>query len=65
LTTTTTRPRLTLFGDRPARNDLVHDIDGGRTSPAMQKVTDDTIAAIRASFSDKKFKARRRVHVVS
>jgi len=65
LTTTTTRPRLTLFGDRPARNDPLHDIDAERTSPAMQKVTDDTIAAIRASFSEKKFKARRRVHVVS
>jgi hypothetical protein len=65
LTTTTTRPRLTLFGERPARNDLVHGIDAGSTPPGMRKANDDAIAAIRASFSEKKFKARRRVHIVS
>jgi hypothetical protein len=65
LTTTTTRPRLTLFGDRPSRSQDVLGIDTAPTAPAIHKATDDAVAAIRASFSEKRFRARRSVHHVT
>ena len=65
MTTTTTRTRLTLFGDRPARNQDHSVLEAAPTSTTKPMVSDDAIAAIRASFSEKRFKARRSVHHVS
>jgi hypothetical protein len=59
LTTINPRPRLSLFGGAPARDE---DTRPASTRPTM---SEESIAALRASFSDKRAKARRSVHVVS
>lgn len=64
LTTNATRTRLSLFGDRASRNQDAGAVETKPATPAGPTVTNDAIAAIRASFSEKRCKARRNVHIV-